>query len=195
MNARAKFSIIVALAFGVAALSLYLFEPYRAAVSCLLGWATLAIALYDAENFIIPDVLSLPLVPAGLIAAWLLDDMTEQGLAWEHVIAAVAGAGLLYAVREAYYLWRRREGLGLGDVKLGAVAGAWTGLQGMSNVLLLACMLAISYVALLKLYKKSSVTRMTMVPLGVFLGPSIWVIWCVSSLSGGTELNLLGLAF
>jgi leader peptidase (prepilin peptidase)/N-methyltransferase len=191
MTSRRTFAI--AMAGAIAAVSLYLFEPQRAAVSCLLGWALLAIAVYDAENFIIPDVLSLPLIPAGLIAVWLLDDVDpERTLVLEHVVAAVAGGGLLYAVRQGYYLWREREGLGLGDVKLGAVAGAWTGPQGMSNVLLLACVLAISYVAVLRFYKKSSVTGMTAVPFGVFLGPSIWVIWCAKFLLAGTELSLFG---
>jgi leader peptidase (prepilin peptidase) / N-methyltransferase len=182
MTSRGTFTIMIAAAGAIAAVSFYVFEPYRAAVSCLLGWVVLAIAIYDAENLIIPDVLSLPLIPAALLAVWLLDDVQFEGtLVLEHFVAAIAGAGLLYAVRQAYYLWRDREGLGLGDVKLGAAAGAWTGLQGMSNVLLLACVLAISYVAMLRLCKKSSITSVTAVPFGVFLGPSIWVIWCLNS--------------
>jgi leader peptidase (prepilin peptidase)/N-methyltransferase len=194
MTSRGTFAIIVASVGAIAAVSFHLFDPQRAVVSCLLGWTVLAIAVYDGENLIIPDVLSLPLIPAGLIAVWLLDDIDrERALVLEHVAAAVAGAVLLYAVRQAYYLLREREGLGLGDVKLGAVAGAWTGLQGMSNVLLLACVLAISYVALLRFYKKSSISGMTAVPFGVFLGPSIWIIWCVNSLAAGSELSLVGL--
>ncbi|MFA5958588.1 A24 family peptidase [Hyphomicrobium sp.] len=192
MTSRRALTIFLILASAIAAVSLYVFEPYRAAVSCLLGWTALAIAVYDAENLIIPDVLSLPLIPFGLIAVWLLDGAdAEQASVLEHIAAAIAGCGLLYAVRQGYYLWRDREGLGLGDVKLGAAAGAWTGLQGLSNVLLLACVLAISYVVLLRFYKKSSITAMTAVPFGIFLAPSIWVIWCIDFLAVGTKFNLL----
>ncbi len=193
MASRCTLTIIIAFAGAIAAVSFYLFEPYRAAVSCLLGWTVLAIAGYDAENFIIPDILSLPLIPAGLIAVWLLNGVEpERAPVLEHIAAAIVSGGLLYVVRQVYYFWRGREGLGLGDVKLGAAAGAWTGLEGISNVLLLACVLAISCVALLALYKKSSVTATTAVPFGIFLGPSIWVIWCINSLAGGSAFGFFG---
>jgi leader peptidase (prepilin peptidase)/N-methyltransferase len=179
-------------ATAIAAVSLFLFEPERAVVSCLLGWAMLAIAVIDAENFIIPDVLSLPSIPAGLIATRLLDDPnSEYGLLLEHCAAAVVGFIVLYAVKQAYLLWRKREGLGLGDVKLMAAAGAWTGLEGMSHVLLLACVLAISYVAVLNLRNLRAINGTTALPFGVFLGPSIWVIWCVNSLAAGAAVGRL----
>jgi leader peptidase (prepilin peptidase) / N-methyltransferase len=196
MTSRGALAVVVTLVGAIAAVSFYLFDPQRAVVSCLLGWSVFAIAIYDARNLIIPDVLSLPLIPAGLIAVWVLDDVdNERALVLEHLAAAIAATVLLYGVRQAYYLWREREGLGLGDVKLGAAAGAWTGLQGMSNVLLLACVLAISYVALLGLYKKSSISGATAVPFGVFLGPSIWIVWCVNSLVTRSDLGLFGLPF
>ncbi|SFV37374.1 prepilin peptidase [Hyphomicrobium facile] len=184
--------IAIAAAVGVALMSFALFEPQRAIVSCILGWVMIAIAAYDAENFIIPDVLSLPMIPAGLIIVWLWDDIDAgRTLVLEHFLAAIAGGILLYAVRYGYYVWRGREGLGLGDVKLAAVAGAWTGLQGMSNALLLACVTAIFCVALVRVRGKSSVTATSAVPFGVFFGPAIWVIWCVNALAARMELTQL----
>lgn len=189
MASRSTLTILIVIGGAVAALSFGLFEPHRAVVSCLLGWTVLAIAVYDAENLIIPDVLSLPLIPTGLIVVWLLDGGEPVQT---HIAAAVAGGGLLYVVRQIYYLWRGREGLGLGDVKLGAAAGAWTGLQGMSNVLLLACVLAILGVALTALFKKASVTGMTAIPFGTFLGPSIWVIWAIESVAEADPVGFFG---
>src|SRR5947209_7289681 len=78
MTSRGTFAIIVASVGAIAAVSFHLFDPQRATVSCLLGWTVLAIAVYDGENLIIPDVLSLPLIPAGLIAVWLLDDIDRE---------------------------------------------------------------------------------------------------------------------
>jgi leader peptidase (prepilin peptidase)/N-methyltransferase len=174
--------VVLVAACAIAVLSMSLFDPKRAAVSCLLGWAMLAIAAIDYEDFIIPDALSLPAIPAGLIATRLLDDPTgEHGLTLEHVIAAVAAFAILYAVKQAYYWWREREGLGLGDVKLAAAAGAWTGIEGLGHVLLLACILAMSYVAFLNIRNPRAIERMSAIPFGVFLGPSIWIVWCASS--------------
>jgi leader peptidase (prepilin peptidase)/N-methyltransferase len=139
------------------------------------------IAIIDAEDFIIPDVLSLPAIPAGLIAARLLDDPnSEYNVVFEHFLAAIAGFALLYAVKQTYHWWRKREGLGLGDVKLASAAGAWTGLEGLSHVLLLACFVAMSYVAFVNLRNPRSIDATTAFPFGVFLGPAIWIVWCTT---------------
>jgi leader peptidase (prepilin peptidase) / N-methyltransferase len=88
----------------------------------------------------VPDRLSLPAIPAGLIASGLLaSESPAHAMMLSHLIAALVGALSLLAIREAYAVLRGREGLGLGDVKLAAVAGAWTGFAGLPLVLLLAC--------------------------------------------------------
>jgi leader peptidase (prepilin peptidase)/N-methyltransferase len=180
MTSRRAWAVIGLLAAAVAATSLFLLEPASALVSCLLGWTMLAIAVSDAERFIVPDVLSLPSIPAGLIATGLLaDPETAYALVLEHSIAAAAGAAALYGIKQLYSFWRGREGLGLGDVKLAAVAGAWTGLQGLTYVLLLACLVAIAYVVLANLRSLRSIEGTAAVPFGVFLGPSIWLVWCI----------------
>jgi leader peptidase (prepilin peptidase)/N-methyltransferase len=186
-------AVLASIAGAIAAISLMLFEPRLAAVSCLLGWTMLAIAASDAERFIVPDVLSLPSIPAGLVVThFVMDANAASALVLEHCIAAAVGVAALYAVKQLYLFWRGREGLGLGDVKLAAVAGAWTGLQGLSRALLLACVLAIAYVVLGNLRNLRSVEGNTAVPLGVFLGPSIWLVWCVGMLALQTELAAIG---
>jgi leader peptidase (prepilin peptidase)/N-methyltransferase len=151
----------------------------------------LAIAIADAERFIVPDILSLPAIPAGVIVTWLLDDGAAHSLALEHLGAAALGGGLLYAIKELYFRWREREGLGLGDVKLAAVAGAWTGLAGLGHVLLLASLLAIGYVLVLSARDLRSLSATTAIAFGVFLAPAIWFVWCANTL--GLDLSLAGL--
>lgn len=170
---------VIAGAIAVTVVSLYVFKFPLAAVSCLLGWTMLLIAASDAVRYIIPDTLSLPSIPLGLLVAYVFDE-TESNppLVLEHLGAALFGAALLFGVREAYYYWRGREGLGLGDVKLGAVAGAWTGFQGMTNALLVGCLLAISYVAILSLWQRRLLSRGTPMAFGVFFAPAIWLVWC-----------------
>jgi leader peptidase (prepilin peptidase) / N-methyltransferase len=182
--ARAAAPVIAFAAIAIAAVSLYVFELPYAAVSCLLGWTMLAIAASDAARYIIPDALSLPSIPVGLLATYFLSGVQgDPSLTLEHTAAAIFGAALLYGVREAYFYWRDREGLGLGDVKLGAVAGAWTGFQGMTNVLLLGCILAITYIVAMMLWQRRVLSGATAMPFGVFLAPAIWIVWCANALA------------
>jgi leader peptidase (prepilin peptidase)/N-methyltransferase len=192
MTSQALIALIACLAIAIAATSFFVFEPAIALVSCLLGWTMLAIAVVDARKFIVSDVLSLPSIPAGLLVARLLHD--GQGhhiVVLEHLSAAVLGAAIFYTIRQLYFVWRKREGLGLGDVKLAASAGAWTGLPGLGHVLLLACVLAVSFVLLSHLQNVRSIRRSTAVAFGVFLAPLIWFVWCANTLgldSGFTRL-------
>lgn len=182
--------ILLALAGLVAATSLMLFEPRWALVSCLLGWTMLAVAVSDVERFIVPDILSLPAIPAGLIVTRLLADGQAAPVALlQNFAAAVVGAGAMFAIKELYYAWREREGLGLGDVKLAAVAGAWTGPEGIIQVLLVACVLAIAYVALANWRDVRSIRATAAVPFGTFLGPSIWFVWCADTLAARYDLS------
>jgi leader peptidase (prepilin peptidase)/N-methyltransferase len=168
----------------IAVVSFLTFSPMLALVSCALGWTMLAIAATDLRWFIVPDLLSLPAIPAGLLAAPLLDPTRGPSSSLlEHAGAAVLGGAALYAVRYAYYSIRKREGLGLGDVKLAAAAGAWTGPEGLGLVLLLACLLAIAAVVLTHLRQLRMPHGTTAVAFGMFLAPSIWLVWCLGALS------------
>lgn len=169
--------MVVAAAIGI--VSWTAFDGAAAAVSCLLGWAMLAIAVSDFQRFIVPDILSLPAIPAGLIASgWLGLSEPDPSIVLQHLGAAVVGAASLYGVRALHRRARGREGLGLGDVKLAAVAGSWTGLQGLGPTLLLACVAAIAYVLARQSLRPHKVSGATAIPFGTFLAPSIWVVWC-----------------
>ena len=117
-----------------AALSVVLLEPLPALLASLVGWVLLAAALVDRRTLLLPDLLTLPLAGGGLLAAW-------AGLAPATPLAALAGALLGFGgtalVGEAYYRLRGREGLGLGDAKLLAAAGAWLGPLDLPLVLLI----------------------------------------------------------
>lgn len=169
---------ISALAALIAALSFTLLQPMTAVVSCALGWAMLAIAVSDVRRFLVPDVLSLPAVPAGLlVSGWLAPQAIAAEVVIWHTAAAALGALGLYTVGALYERLRKRQGLGLGDVKLAAGAGAWTGPDGMTLVLLLACAAALTYVLALRLRGDETLSGTTAIPLGTFLAPSIWCIW------------------
>lgn len=166
-------SVVTALV--LATVSFSFLHPGPAVIAFVLGWIMLAIAASDLKNFIVPDVLSLPALVMGFAVTWAL----APHLLENHFIAAGAGALMLYAIREGYRLWTGKIGLGLGDVKLAAVAGAWTGITGLSYVLLASCFGAICIVAIASFTSGKPINRQTRIPFGAYLAPAIWLVWLV----------------
>ena len=105
------------------------------------GFACLLIALtaIDVEHLLLPDRLTLP----GTLAGILLQPLLPWGGGFlDGLIGAVVGGGLLLAVYGTWYLLRRTEGLGLGDVKMLAMIGAFLGWQGAIEALMAGTLLA-----------------------------------------------------
>jgi leader peptidase (prepilin peptidase)/N-methyltransferase len=141
-------------------------------LSCLLGWALLALAASDLRDMTLPDALTLPLLPAGLaVAAWL-----DPALLPDHVAGAAAGFVLLYGINLGYRRLRGRDGLGLGDAKLLASAGAWLGWQALPSVLLIAASAALAGAAAAGL-AGHRLTAGSALPFGVFLCLAFWIVW------------------
>jgi len=165
-------------AIVVLLLSLLILPPGLAVISGLLGLAMLVIALADSRCFIVPDLLSLPAIVGGLLASGrLLDPASSTLVSSDHVIGMVAGGLGFWLVRVAYAWLRGQEGLGLGDVKLAAAAGAWVSWQELANVVLLASSLALAAITLVSLVRGESVSATDKLPFGCFLAPSIWLVW------------------
>ncbi len=161
------------------------FSPAIAAASSYLGAAMLLIALADRRLFLVPDVVVLPAIPLGLLAAGsLVSPVAETTVPIENLLGALVGGSGLYLVRVGYRSLRKREGLGLGDVKLAAAAGAWVGMQRLPVLLLLACLLALSVVAAQAVIGRSqddaAVGMGTALPFGLFLAPATWLVWMVA---------------
>src|SRR5882724_4076641 len=68
-------------------------------VTCGLGWTLLALAAIDIRHLVLPDALTLPLIPAGLAVAYLQDPSALT----THVMGAAAGLLAFMAVREIYF--------------------------------------------------------------------------------------------
>ena len=90
---------------------------------------------------------------------------------------------MLWLVREAYARLRRREGLGLGDVKLAAAAGAWTGWQGLTDVVLLAALAALAFVLARAAMRRKAVAGTDRIAFGAFLAPALWIVWVAHQLA------------
>ena len=136
------------------------------------------IVLIDGRHFIIPDVLSLPLIPIGLAASVVSFPEDPTAILVDRLAATGVAAGVLFGVRALYFRVRGLEGLGLGDVKLAGAAGAWVGLQALAATCLLASLAALAAVAVMRLRKgETAFDPLTPAPFGCFIAPAILVIW------------------
>lgn len=91
--------------------------------ACLFCWFLIAICWIDAQRYILPDVLVLPMLWLGLLANLNGTFVPLQ----ESVLAAASGYLLLYALSEASRGVTGRRMIGTGDPKLLAALGAWMG--------------------------------------------------------------------
>jgi leader peptidase (prepilin peptidase)/N-methyltransferase len=103
------------------------------AARLLFGAALIVLFAIDLEHQILPNVITLPGVVVGLAFALVAPPGWRASL-----IGAAAGGGVLYAIAAGYYYVRHEDGLGMGDVKMLAMIGAFLGWQLMLLTLVLA---------------------------------------------------------
>lgn len=165
-------------ALGIALWSVMVASGWVTWATALLGWLLLALAIIDFEHYLLPDFLTLPLVAIGLAingAGGLDADLP-------YAIGAAAGYLFVVALRRAYWLLRGREGIGLGDAKLLAAAGAWIGWEGLPSVILIAALSGLA-VALLWRWRGRDVALTDRIPFGTCLCLGIWLVWLYGPLA------------
>jgi leader peptidase (prepilin peptidase)/N-methyltransferase len=130
----------------------------------LFGASLIAITFIDLQHKIIPDVLSLP----GIVVGFAVSLFSLSSLSWiDSLIGMVAGGGFLLLVSIAFEKLTGREGMGMGDVKMLAMIGAWMGWRSLLFIVLVSS-LSGSLIggALLALSRQGARTR---IPFGPFL--------------------------
>jgi leader peptidase (prepilin peptidase)/N-methyltransferase len=137
------------------------------ALGCAFGWTLLTLAAIDWRDGVLPDVLTLPLLAAAPFLA---------GGDWRsHVIGAAAGFAVLAGVAWLYRRLRGRDGLGMGDAKLFAALGAWTGWQGLPEVLLIASLAGLLFVLVRS--RNTPLEATSRIAFGPFLALGGWIVW------------------
>lgn len=140
--------------------------------TALFGWALLTLALIDWRTQTLPDVLTVPLMSAGLVVTFLLD----RGSIVDHVLGAAAGFIALEAIAILYRLLRARAGLGLGDAKLLAALGAWLSWTGLPTAVLYAGTIGLSAALAASLFGRP-IAATERLPFGTFLAIGGWLVW------------------
>ena len=149
--------------------------------SCALGWALVALSAIDLASLTLPDGLTLPLVAIGLGLA--LGGLTGAPI-W-HIAGAALGYAIIRGLNAAYRGLRGQDGIGGGDAKLFAAAGAWLGAVALPSVLLLACLSGLAAALVLHL-RGAAVHRDLAIPFGPPLALGFWIIWLAGPLFWST---------
>ena len=165
-------------ALAVALLSVSIDRGAAAWLDCVLGWWLLALGWIDLRTWLLPDALTLPLVVAGLAAAMAFE---PEGLT-DRALGVVAGYLGLRAVALLYSALRGREGLGHGDAKLLAAAGAWVGVRALPQVVLLAALAGLCAAACMRL-AGIRLGAQSALPFGPFLALATWLVWLAPALT------------
>ena len=167
----ALLTVCVAINFGISLQTLF---------ACFFTWGLIALAFIDMDRMYLPDNINAPFLWLGLLCNYFgLYTSLHASLA-----GAALGYGLLWCVYHAYRFATGREGIGMGDLKLLAMLGAWTGWQDLGLILLLSSGLASLVGIYLMVFHQRS--RHTPLSFGPYLALAGWLclMW---------EANLLDL--
>ena len=121
-------SLLVSLHFGFSA---------QTGAALLFTWSLIALSGIDLDHKLLPDDITLPLLWLGLLV--------NIFMLFAGVIAALLGvmAGylVLWLVYHVFRLLTGKEGMGYGDFKLLAALCAWTGIQMLPLMLVMASLI------------------------------------------------------
>jgi leader peptidase (prepilin peptidase)/N-methyltransferase len=155
-----------------------------------LGWTLIVLSLVDIRTFLLPDCLTLPLIAVGVAhSAWLNsppvspfgDYLLEAG--WG-MMAGAAGFLVMALIARTFRHIRGIEGLGLGDAKLFAAAGAWLGLLALPSIMLIAALTAVvAALAIHRIAKPGKALGTMPIPFGPFLAGATWIVALYGPLS------------
>jgi leader peptidase (prepilin peptidase) / N-methyltransferase len=154
----------VELATGLAFAGSYLVYGMQPLLVVRIAFACAMIVLFaiDYRHRILPDVITLPGILVGFATSLILPPGPVASL-----MGLVAGGGSLFLINEAYYRLRGQEGLGMGDVKMLAMIGAFLGWKLMVVTLFLGSFTGSILGLLLISFRKGSMQ--SALPFGTFL--------------------------
>jgi len=142
-------------------------------VAATFGMALLVLFFTDWDHQLLPDRVTLLGFGAGVAAAWINPFLGgEQGWPriWSSLLGAAIGSGVLWAIGAIYTKLRGVEAMGMGDVKMMAMVGAFTGPKGVLFTLFFASLLgAVVGLSLIPLRGR---TLKDALPFGCFLAPA-----------------------
>lgn len=153
--------------------------------------ALLVLFFTDLDHQLLPDAITLSGTASGLAVSWFNPFLAGQG--WERLwhagAGAALGAGLLWGVGAIYGKLRGVEAMGLGDVKMMAMVGAFSGPAGVVFTIFAASLGgALVGLALIPLRGRSLQDKL---PFGCFLAPAALAALFVGRRVLGAYMDML----
>jgi leader peptidase (prepilin peptidase) / N-methyltransferase len=169
-----RYPLVEALTGGLFALTVARFGVGLETAFLLVFLAALVLVSFiDLDHQIIPNAVTLPGIPLGLVAGLLV---SEPPLL-DRLIGMLAGAGFLYLVLYYGGTLYGQEAMGEGDLNLIALIGAFLGWRAVVITILVGCLLGATVgVGLIALRRLS---RRQHIPFGPFLavGAAVALFW------------------
>ena len=147
----------------------YGFTPTGMAL-LLVTFGLLVLSFIDFNHHFLPDVITYILLWTGLIISTQHLLITSS----HAIFGAVTGYLFLWGIAKLYFLFRKKEGMGLGDCKMLAMIGAFVGPLALPNVLLLSTVLALFVSIFLLTIKK--IKHSNPIPFGPYIAVAGWCV-------------------
>jgi leader peptidase (prepilin peptidase) / N-methyltransferase len=176
--------LIGAVGAGAVWASLAAAPGWSGAAGAILAGLVLAIAVIDQRRMIIPDELNALALIVGLVAAGIGAEAAPAIAVLHSVVRAILMFALFLGFRAGYRALRGVEGMGLGDVKLAAVAGVWLDWGFLPIVVEIATLSALA-AALYARLRGDGFDPRARLPFGAFFAPAIWICWALAAWRGG----------
>lgn len=172
---------LVELLTGLLFLGLYYFVGWQWLLLeyLIFAFGLVVVTFIDFDHMILPDVFTLSGIGIGLLGA-ILNPEREFLPALAGVIM---GGGFLWLIAFLYYVWRKEEGMGGGDIKLLAWIGAVLGWQSIPFVILASSVIG-SVVGVAVMIKTKGGLKSS-IPFGPYLA-----LAAILYIMGGHQLGL-----
>jgi leader peptidase (prepilin peptidase)/N-methyltransferase len=174
-SATWAYMLLALLAIAAVSISLVSLPGMIGVLAAGLALTMLAIAAIDCRSFIIPDWLNAFAGALAMVYAAVQEPEARLDAVATATLRGLVIALAFFGVRAGYARLRSRQGLGMGDVKLAFVAGAWLDWIMVPLAIQLAAFAALSVYVLRQLILREAISATSRVPFGLFFAPAIWL--------------------
>ncbi|MDF1795122.1 MAG: A24 family peptidase [Coxiellaceae bacterium] len=165
-----RYPLIEALTALLSALVVWQFgSTYLALFSVILTWGLVAQSAIDIDHQFIPDNITYIFLWLGLVVSCGYGQIGPI----DSIVGAVVGYLILWGIAKAFYIIRKKEGMGHGDFKMLAMFGAWVGPTMLPIILVIASVTSLLISIILLCSKRMQ--RDTPLPFGPFLAIGGWI--------------------
>lgn len=165
-------ALLVGTGFAIAG---WLWGPRDVAFAGLLLAYSLAwVSAIDIRDHVLPNAITIGLILVGLCVSVI----RQPAMLADCLAGAFLGYVLIFGIGLWFTASRGQRGIGMGDAKLLAAAGAWVGAQALPAVILVSTAMGIAFL-LGKGFLQKRLDRHTKLPFGPFIAFALWLSWTI----------------